>query len=159
MAAGTYAIFTIPGKEQWTFILNRNFEQHLADDYKEGEDVLRMDIKPASTKDTTRRLSYEIKFNGEGTGSIIMQWETVQLNVPFVATNGKSAVEESMTLKGKKLTGIKTNEKRDPVCYMPVTAGITDTTLYKNKVFGFCSAECKRLFISDPESYIAKAIK
>lgn len=35
IAAGKYAVFTIPGKEQWIFILNRNYQQHLADDYLE----------------------------------------------------------------------------------------------------------------------------
>jgi hypothetical protein len=31
--AGVYGLFTIPGKDKWTFILNTNYEQHLSDDY------------------------------------------------------------------------------------------------------------------------------
>jgi len=38
--AGKYAIFTIPGEETWTFILNRNWDQHLADDYSASDDIV-----------------------------------------------------------------------------------------------------------------------
>ncbi|MHC2991549.1 hypothetical protein OB13_08120, partial [Pontibacter sp. HJ8] len=41
LPAGKYALFTIPGQDEWTIIINRNWEQHLADDYSEDEDVLR----------------------------------------------------------------------------------------------------------------------
>jgi YHS domain-containing protein len=47
--------------------------------------------------------------------------------------------------------------KKDPVCGMPLTAGIGDTLYYKGKVLGFCSAECKQEFIKDPPKYIAAA--
>ena len=35
LPAGKYALFTIPGKDQWTVIINKNWNQHLADDYSE----------------------------------------------------------------------------------------------------------------------------
>lgn len=49
------------------------------------------------------------------------------------------------------------NNTKDPVCGMPVTAGISDTAHYKNDVLGFCSAECKAEFQKNPESMIASA--
>jgi len=30
--AGKYAFFTIPGKEDWTIIMNKNWRQHLTKD-------------------------------------------------------------------------------------------------------------------------------
>lgn len=33
--------------------------------------------------------------------------------------------------------------KEDPVCGMPITAGISDTAVIKGKVYGFCAKECK----------------
>ncbi|MGV3767746.1 MAG: YHS domain-containing protein [Chitinophagaceae bacterium] len=48
------------------------------------------------------------------------------------------------------------SEKKDPVCGMPVTAGITDTAHYKGKVYGFCASECKKMFAENPESYTGK---
>ncbi|MEI6184052.1 MAG: YHS domain-containing protein [Bacteroidota bacterium] len=47
--------------------------------------------------------------------------------------------------------------KKDPICEMPVSAGVTDTMTYKGNIIGFCSAECKAEFEKKPEDYIAKA--
>ncbi len=80
--AGTYAIFTIPGKENWTFILNKNYEQHLTDAYKQEEDVLRIPVKP-SENDFTQRLTYEVKVTGENEGVIQMRWENIGIGIPF----------------------------------------------------------------------------
>jgi YHS domain-containing protein len=49
------------------------------------------------------------------------------------------------------------NNKKDPTCGMPVTAGISDTAHYKDKVIGFCSAGCKDDFKLAPEANIAAA--
>ena len=47
--------------------------------------------------------------------------------------------------------------KKDPVCEMPVSAGVTDTLTYKGNLLGFCSEECKAEFVKKPEDFIAKA--
>lgn len=49
------------------------------------------------------------------------------------------------------------NNKKDPVCGMPVTAGISDTAHYNNNVLGFCSPECKAEFLKNPASMLAAA--
>lgn len=46
---------------------------------------------------------------------------------------------------------------KDPTCGMPVTAGISDSAHYKDKVLGFCSKECKADFVKNPEGMIAAA--
>src|SRR5687768_1961293 len=35
--AGKYALFTIPGTEEWVVIINKNWDQHLADDYSQDQ--------------------------------------------------------------------------------------------------------------------------
>ncbi len=79
--AGKYAIFTIPGKEEWTIIINKNWDQHLADEYSEVDDVVRLKVKPTVTEGVTERLNYEIDQTGERTAKIIISWE--KLRVPF----------------------------------------------------------------------------
>ena len=49
------------------------------------------------------------------------------------------------------------DNKKDPTCGMPVTAGISDTAHYDNKVVGFCSAGCKEEFLKNPKANIAAA--
>jgi YHS domain-containing protein len=49
------------------------------------------------------------------------------------------------------------DNKKDPACGMPVSAGISDTAQYKGQVLGFCSKECKISFEKNPEGLIAAA--
>lgn len=79
--AGKYAFFTIPGVKEWILIINKNWRQHLASEYDEKEDVIRIKVKPFKTPHT-ERLQYfaEIKNN---TGKIRMAWEKVSVEFPF----------------------------------------------------------------------------
>lgn len=79
--AGKYAIFSIPGKEEWTIIINKNWNQHLADDYAESEDVARLVVKPQNSPNLTERLQYEIEPAEGNAANIIISWE--KLRVPF----------------------------------------------------------------------------
>ena len=54
-------------------------------------------------------------------------------------------------------TAAMVDNKKDPTCGMPVTAGISDTAHYDNKVLGFCSTECKNEFLKNPKANIAAA--
>lgn len=54
-------------------------------------------------------------------------------------------------------TADQVDNKKDPACGMPTTAGISDTLHYDGKVFGFCSPDCKEGFKADPKSMLAKA--
>lgn len=80
--AGTYAIFTIPGDNEWIFILNKNYTQHLTDNYSELDDILRLPVKPAENE-LTQRLTYTVTKTGGESGNISMQWEKVKIDIPF----------------------------------------------------------------------------
>lgn len=75
--AGTYAIFTIPSENEWTFILNKNYQQHLTDEYDQKEDVLRINVKPIISTHTTERLQYFIESD-----RIAVAWEKVRIEIP-----------------------------------------------------------------------------
>lgn len=49
------------------------------------------------------------------------------------------------------------DNKKDPSCGMPIIAGIEDTVHYNGKVYGFCSDECKQIFLKDPKSVAKNA--
>ncbi|MEO7265343.1 MAG: DUF2911 domain-containing protein [Ferruginibacter sp.] len=76
---GKYAIFTIPGKEVWTIIINKNWEQHLTDDYLQKEDVVRIKVKPIKQKKITERLQYYIEDDKNGNGKIAIAWELLRI--------------------------------------------------------------------------------
>ena|SRR5450755_2213358 len=58
---------------------------------------------------------------------------------------------------GKKFTADMVDNKKDPSCGMPLSAGIEDTLHYNGKVYGFCSDECKQIFLKDPKTLAKNA--
>jgi hypothetical protein len=82
--AGTYALFSIPGREVWTLILNRNWEQHLTDDYDEADDLLRVTTRPEEIE-LEERLVYDIQKVEEGKGRIKIAWENKAVYLDFEA--------------------------------------------------------------------------
>jgi YHS domain-containing protein len=154
LTSGSYAIFTIPGKENWVFILNKNFRQHLTDEYDQKQDVLRINLIPVQNNNDVKRLTYDITPTGEGSGHIIFSWEKIQLDLPFKTEEGATATQPTDVPDRSILKNISLALKTDPVCLMPVTAGLADTCLYRNKIYGFCSSGCKQQFRKDPASYL-----
>ena len=76
---GKYAIFTIPGKYEWTIIINKNWNQHLTDDYLQEQDVVKISVKPVTEKQITERLQYFIEDGKNGNGKIAMAWELLRI--------------------------------------------------------------------------------
>ena len=56
-----------------------------------------------------------------------------------------------------KYTQAMVDNRKDPSCGMPVSAGIEDTAHYGGKVYGFCSVECKNQFLKNPETLVKNA--
>ena len=81
--AGKYALFSIPGKKEWTFIINTHWKQHLASEYDEKDDVVRIKVKPKKSKHT-ERLQYFIEAGKNNKGSIAVAWEKLRLEFPFI---------------------------------------------------------------------------
>ena len=81
--AGKYALFTIPGNDKWTIILNKNWDQHLADEYNEGEDVVRLEVEPQTTENIQERLRYSVRKIDDDNGFVNFRWEKIQVSMPF----------------------------------------------------------------------------
>jgi hypothetical protein len=81
--SGTYGFFTIPGKDEWTLILNKNFDMHLADDYNESEDLVRVKVKPENLDNTIQRLTYEVESTSDSTADITLSWDKIKVKMPF----------------------------------------------------------------------------
>lgn len=73
---GKYALFTIPGEDEWTIIFNRKHDQWGAYDYKESEDVLRVKVKPATADEHFEAMTFDI--NKDGIVSLL--WEKMRVS-------------------------------------------------------------------------------
>lgn len=80
--AGRYALFTIPGETEWTFIVNKHWQQHLASEYDEKDDVVRVTVKPSQVQHT-ERLQYFIDYISGKDFSIVVAWEKIRIEIPF----------------------------------------------------------------------------
>lgn len=86
IAAGKYAFFTIPGRKEWIIIINKNWQQHLAAEYDEKDDIVRLKVKPKKNKHT-ERLQYFIESTNGNNGKISVAWEKIKVELPVSFKN------------------------------------------------------------------------
>jgi tetratricopeptide (TPR) repeat protein len=91
LAAGAYGLFTIPGEKEWTIILNTNSAGWGSFSYKEAEDVVRFQVKPTTTSNSTENFCINIDDINAETANITLKWATTLVNIP-VSTDIKSTI-------------------------------------------------------------------
>ncbi|MFH5832100.1 DUF2911 domain-containing protein [Halalkalibaculum sp. DA3122] len=85
--AGTYALFTIPGKEQWTLILNGELGQWGAFDYNAEYDILRVDVNSEQVEDAAEAFSIQFGEVQNDSTSITIRWDRTRVNIPVAFLN------------------------------------------------------------------------
>ncbi len=77
--AGTYTMFVIPGKTEWTIILNRELKQWGAFNYDKikDKDIIQSKVPVTTTDKVTETFTITVKENG-----FLMEWEHVSAFVP-----------------------------------------------------------------------------
>jgi hypothetical protein len=78
--AGKYGFFTIPGQEKWTIILSKDWDMHLADEYRPENDVIRFEVTPEKLNDPAESLMYEVKETSPDIGRFSMSWADVKVS-------------------------------------------------------------------------------
>ena len=81
LAAGKYSLHTIPGKEEWTVIFNKDDGQWGSFSYDAKKDALRLKTKPQSVADSKELLSFNIDNVTENAATVNLRWEKIR--VPF----------------------------------------------------------------------------
>lgn len=83
LAAGAYALFTIPGETEWTIIFNTNSNSWGSFSYKEAEDVVRFKVKPITTNNSTENFTINIDDITPETANISLKWSNTLVNIPL----------------------------------------------------------------------------
>jgi hypothetical protein len=82
LKAGTYSVYAIPDKTEWTIIFNSKLDTWGAYEYEEAKDVAR--IKVPTGKSDSEVEAFTIAFDGKGAGStMIIAWENTMVKVPM----------------------------------------------------------------------------
>ena len=77
---GSYSLFAIPGRNDWTIIFNKVADQWGAFEYNESEDALRVKVKTEKAI-WQEWLSYTINKASDTSAVIRLEWEKIK--VPF----------------------------------------------------------------------------
>lgn len=81
LPAGTYGLQTIPTQDQWTVIFSKDAELWGAFNYKQENDVLRIQVKPRPAPAPVERMRFTIEDVTDNSANVVMAWE--KLEVPF----------------------------------------------------------------------------
>jgi hypothetical protein len=80
--AGTYALFTIPGEDSWTIILNKNLNQWGSYFYDAAADVAKVTGKVSTASDSLEAFSITFQEVGDAV-HLVMGWGTTRVAVPI----------------------------------------------------------------------------
>ena len=95
LAAGAYGLFTIPGEKEWTIIFNTNSKGWGSFDYKESEDVVRLQVKPETTNNSTETFTINVDNINPETATISLKWANTLVNIP-VTTDIKPTIRKQV---------------------------------------------------------------
>jgi hypothetical protein len=79
--AGTYALFTIPGADEWTIIINKGSAQWGAYQYNEKDDVVRFKAKPRHISEHIESFTIEFDYLRDDSAYLILIWDDVAVPV------------------------------------------------------------------------------
>lgn len=97
LSAGKYSIFTIPGKTEWTFILNKDWNQGGTRNYDKKMDVFRKTVKAVKVPKTETMMLNLVDFHSEG-ATLELRWEETALHLP-IKVEVRPLVEEAIEEK------------------------------------------------------------
>ena len=106
LVAGKYSLHTIPGKDEWTVIFNKDDGQWGSFAYDAKKDALRVKTKPQWVAESKELLYFGIDNLTENAGTVYMRWEKIK--VPFTV-EVKDVVGSTMA----KLQGYVAGAKSD----------------------------------------------
>ena len=99
--AGEYGLFTIPGPDEWTIILNKTWKQWGAYAYKQSDDLLRFKVKPMTMSWPIE--SFTIQFPNSGTQAtdMIIMWDKTVVPIHFATDDDAQVMLNIDTLMQK----------------------------------------------------------
>jgi len=80
--AGSYAFFVIPTANEWTLILNKDFNQNGTDKYKPELDAVRVSVQPKAISHR-ERLAYLVADFTDDAASLDLEWEKLRASLPI----------------------------------------------------------------------------
>jgi hypothetical protein len=110
---GTYALYAIPGKEEWTIVFHKNLTHWGVGKYDEKEDAFRFKVKPTSLTDAVETFTIGMSNLALGTATMDMMWADTKVSFS-IDTKVDALVEASIK---KILSGPSMNDYYSAAAY------------------------------------------
>jgi len=82
---GKYGLLTIPDKDNWTIIISKSTNTTSPSDYKQEDDIVRVNVKPQSMKDKLETFTMQFANVKPSTVELQMMWENTAVALPISA--------------------------------------------------------------------------
>ncbi len=106
LSAGSYSLFTIPTRTEWTVILNSYTEGHGTAGYEAKNDVLRFTVKPDSSARFYESFTIEVQELVKNQANLYLTWANTSVHFPLV-----SNADERITAEILQRTATATDEQ------------------------------------------------
>ena len=81
--AGEYAFYTIPGKDEWTFVLSKNTKLWGAYDYSADADIMRTKTKSSTLTEPVESFTISFADLKDDGATIALEWDKTRATVDF----------------------------------------------------------------------------
>jgi hypothetical protein len=107
--AGTYSLFTIPGENDWTIIINKDANQWGSFQYNSNNDIVRFDVTPLTMEDATIE-TFMIEFDRirDDSAVLLLIWDKTVVPIRLqvdVVDKIVAQIDTAMAAPGKKTDG------------------------------------------------------
>jgi tetratricopeptide (TPR) repeat protein len=116
LPAGSYGLFFIAGKEEWTVIFSKNHTSWGAFWYDPAEDQLRVQVKPSECE-YHEWLTYEFTDRETDHATVALQWERLQVPIKITVDDMKGLYVANLKQEFRNAQAFKWNTYRDAAIY------------------------------------------
>lgn len=89
--AGSYSLFTIPGKTEWTFIINKETELWGADGLEDAKNVVKFKTKTNSLGDKVETFTINFKNLTSSSADLSLTWENTEVSFAITVDSEAAA--------------------------------------------------------------------
>jgi hypothetical protein len=82
---GSYALFTVPGKNEWTLVINKTAQQWGAFSYDAKDDLGRVPMKLGASAAPIEQFTIELEPAGARKATLKLSWDKLVASVPVAA--------------------------------------------------------------------------
>lgn len=83
LPGGTYALYTIPGQNEWTVVFSKNTDLWGSMGYSADQDALRVKVKPTSMTEPAETFTIDFSNYTNNTADMNILWDFTKVSIPL----------------------------------------------------------------------------